>query len=439
MPSLGADMDAGTLVAWHLAVGDHVTRGDIVAEVDTDKSVIDVETFATGTVEAILVSEGQRVPVGTPLAIIREDAVVPQKDVVAPHEGPAAPHEGAAATREGAVPAHEAGPAVRDAAGAPGPGPDSRAGRRPVSPLARRHARSLGVDLADVTGTGPDGVVTTADVERFAAARGTAERGPAERGPAERATAERATAERGGAEPVAAGQVAPARAPLSGAERQSALRRAVAASMARSKREIPHYYLATDVDASRAVRWLDDRNRVLPVTQRVLPAALLLKATALALRETPDLNGFWEDGAFRAAEHVHLGVAVALRGGGLVAPAIHDADLLPLDDLMTRLRDLVGRARAGGLRSSEMSDPTITVTSLGDQGVDLVMPVIYPPQVAIVGIGRIRERPWAVDGMLGVRPIVTLTLAADHRVTDGHRGAQFLTALDRLLQDPEAL
>ena len=417
MPSLGADMDAGTLVAWHLAVGDHVTRGDIVAEVDTDKSVIDVETFATGTVEAILVSEGQRVPVGTPLAIIREDAEVPQKDVVAPHEG-------AEATREGAVPAHEAGPVVRDAAGAPVPGPDSRAGRRPVSPLARRHARSLGVDLADVTGTGPDGAVTTADVERFAAARG---------------PAERATAERGGAARAAAGQVAPARAPLSGAERQSALRRAVAASMARSKREIPHYYLATDVDASRAVRWLDDRNRVLPVTQRVLPAALLLKATALALRETPDLNGFWEDGAFRAAEHVHLGVAVALRGGGLVAPAIHDADLLPLDDLMTRLRDLVGRARAGGLRSSEMSDPTITVTSLGDQGVDLVMPVIYPPQVAIVGIGRIRERPWAVDGMLGVRPIVTLTLAADHRVTDGHRGAQFLTALDRLLQDPEAL
>ncbi len=410
-------MDAGTLVAWHLAVGDHVTRGDIVAEVDTDKSVIDVETFATGTVEAILVSEGQRVPVGTPLAIIREDAEVPQKDVAAPHQGAAAP-------REGAVPPREAGPAVRDAAGAPVPGPDSRAGRRPVSPLARRHARSLGVDLADVTGTGPDGVVTTADVERFAAERG---------------TAERATAERGGAERAEAEPVAPAHAPLSGAERQSALRRAVAASMARSKREIPHYYLATDVDASRAVRWLDDRNRALPVTQRVLPAALLLKATALALRETPDLNGFWEDGAFRAAEHVHLGVAVALRGGGLVAPAIHDADVLPLGDLMTRLRDLVGRARAGGLRASEMSDPTITVTSLGDQGVDLVMPVIYPPQVAIVGIGRIRERPWAVDGMLGVRPIVTLTLAADHRVTDGHRGAQFLTALDRLLQDPEAL
>jgi pyruvate/2-oxoglutarate dehydrogenase complex dihydrolipoamide acyltransferase (E2) component len=422
MPSLGADMDAGTLVAWHLAVGDHVTRGDIVAEVDTDKSVIDVETFATGTVEAILVSEGQRVPVGTPLAIIREDAEVPQKGVAAPHEGAAAP-------REGAPPPREVVSVVRDAAGAPVPGPDVRAGRHPVSPLARRHARSLGVDLADVTGTGPDGAVTTADVERFAAARATAERGTAERG----------TAERGGAEPVAAEQVAPAHVPLSGAERQSALRRAVAASMARSKREIPHYYLATDVDASRAVRWLDDRNRVLPVTERVLPAALLLKATALALRETPDLNGFWEDGAFRAAEHVHLGVAVALRGGGLVAPAIHDADLLPLGDLMARLRDLVGRARAGGLRSSEMSDPTITVTSLGDQGVDLVMPVIYPPQVAIVGIGRIRERPWAVDGMLGVRPIVTLTLAADHRVTDGHRGAQFLTALDRLLQDPEAL
>ena len=223
------------------------------------------------------------------------------------------------------------------------------------------------------------------------------------------------------------------------AERQAAVRRAVGASMARSKREIPHYYLASDIDMDRAVRWLDDRNASVPVTDRMLPAVLLLKATALALRETPDLNGFWEQDAFRPADGVHLGVAIALRGGGLVAPALHDTDHLTLTELMTGLRDLVARARAGRLRSSEASEPTITVTSLGDQGVDVVQPVIYPPQVAIVGFGRIRPRPWAAGGMLGVRPVVTATLAADHRVSDGHRGAVFLTALDRLLQAPEEL
>ena len=209
--------------------------------------------------------------------------------------------------------------------------------------------------------------------------------------------------------------------------------------MARSKREIPHYYLACDIDMSHAVHWLDERNAAVPVTERMLPAVLLLKATALALHETPDLNGFWEQDAFRPADGVHLGVAIALRGGGLVAPALHDTDHLTLAELMTGLRDLVARARAGRLRSSEASEPTITVTSLGDQGVDVVQPVIYPPQVAIVGFGRIRPRPWAVDGMLGVRPVVTATLAADHRVSDGHRGAVFLTALDRLLQAPEEL
>ncbi len=398
MPSLGADMDSGTLIAWHTAVGDHVARGDIVAEVDTDKSVIDVETFATGTVEELLVAEGARVPVGTPLAVIREDAV--------------------------------AGPPVA-----------ARPARRPAaSPLARRHAAALGIDLASVTGTGPGGAVTTSDVDHFATAHGAGPAAPpalaAVSASAEQPAPLRAVPA-GPAAPVPAEQPAPQ--PLSKAERQAALRRAIGASMARSKREIPHYYLACDIDMSHGVQWLDERNAAVPVTERMLPAVLLLKATALALHETPDLNGFWESDAFRPADGVHLGVAIALRGGGLVAPAIHDADRLTPAELMAGLRDLVARARAGRLRSSEASEPTITVTSLGDQGVDVVQPVIYPPQVAIVGFGRIRPRPWAVDGMLGVRPVVTATLAADHRVSDGHRGAVFLTALDHLLQAPEAL
>ncbi len=166
---------------------------------------------------------------------------------------------------------------------------------------------------------------------------------------------------------------------------------------------------------------------------------LLLKASALAARQVPEVNGFWLDDRLQCADQVHLGVAVSLRGGGLVAPAIHDADEKDLDTLMRELRDVVQRARSGHLRSSEMSDPTITVTSLGDQGVDEVYGVIYPPQVALVGIGRITHRPVAVNGLIGVRPVVRLTLAGDHRATDGHTGARYLAAIERLLQRPEEL
>jgi pyruvate dehydrogenase E2 component (dihydrolipoamide acetyltransferase) len=166
---------------------------------------------------------------------------------------------------------------------------------------------------------------------------------------------------------------------------------------------------------------------------------LLLKAVALAVSEAPEMNGYWVDGAFRASESVHIGVAISLRGGGLVAPAIHDVEQVSLNDLMAQLRDLVNRARANKLRSSELSDPSITVTNLGEQGVGTVFGVIYPPQVALVGFGTIQQRPWAVDGLLGVRPILTATLSADHRASVGHRGAQFLAAIDRRLQEPEKL
>jgi pyruvate dehydrogenase E2 component (dihydrolipoamide acetyltransferase) len=217
------------------------------------------------------------------------------------------------------------------------------------------------------------------------------------------------------------------------------MRQAIARSMAHSKREIPHYYLANHIDLDRALGWLTAHNEDRPISERILPAVLLLKATALALRETPDLNGYWVDGGFRPSESIHLGVAISLREGGLVAPAIHDVDRLSLEELMLSLRDLVNRARSWRLRSSEMSDPTITVTNLGDRGVETAFPVIIPPQVAIVGFGRVVDQLVAVDGQPVVHPVVHATLAGDHRVTDGHRGALFLDALDRLLQEPENL
>ena len=216
------------------------------------------------------------------------------------------------------------------------------------------------------------------------------------------------------------------------------MRHAIGALMGRSKKEIPHYYLATTVDMSESLAWLTGANAARGVEERLLPAVLLLKATALAARRHPAMNGFWTDRR-EESEHVHLGVAVSLRGGGLVAPAIHDADRLSLDELMSSLKDLVGRARSGSLRSSEMSDPTITVTNLGDQGVEEVFGVIYPPQVALVGFGRLVEQPRAVGGLIGIRPVVRATLSADHRVSDGHTGALFLNTIAQLLQQPAEL
>lgn len=166
---------------------------------------------------------------------------------------------------------------------------------------------------------------------------------------------------------------------------------------------------------------------------------LLLKAVAVAVREFPEMNGFWVDDAFKLSDAVHVGVAIALRQGGLIAPAIHDVDKKNLDEIMANLRDLVKRMRAGVLRSSEIADATLTVTSLGEQGVETVFGVIYPPQVALVGFGKIVERPWAANGMVGAKPVMMTSLAADHRASDGHRGGLFLSAIDRLLQTPEKL
>jgi pyruvate dehydrogenase E2 component (dihydrolipoamide acetyltransferase) len=418
MPSLGADMTHGRLVEWLVKPGDAVHRGDIVAVVDTSKAEIDVEIFEDGVIGELLIEEGELVPVGTVLATV--GAETPSAAPTAPAATPIAPP---------ATPI--APPATRPPAVSPAPAPvPAGDGRVHASPVARRVAEQLGVDLSTLVGTGPHGAISKADVER-AAAQPVAERPPAPAPPPERPP--HPAPPEGPPAPVPP----PPRAPAD--THQDAMRQTIAALMARSKREIPHYYLTQDVDMTRALAWLERHNAEVPIAGRLLPAALLLAATARATREFPDFNGFFEDGARRPSERVHLGVAIAMRGGGLIAPAILDADRLTPPELMDALRDLVARTRRGGLRGSELSEPTITVTSLGDQGVTSVLGVIYPPQVAIVGFGRVQERAWAEGGMVGARPLVSATLAADHRVSDGHGGGLFLAAIDGHLQRPEEL
>ncbi len=393
MPALGADMDHGTLVEWLKKPGDTIAHGDTIAVVETEKGAIEVEVFEDGTIERLIANPGERLPVGTPIAIIRSPGE-PVPTAAAP-EVPVPTTTTAPALAPTPIPATapvQAAPAV--ATPPPAEAQPSRPHR--VSPAARRRASELRVDADKLVGTGPDGAVLIADVEAVSLA-------------------------------------APARAPA------PSMRAVIGAAMARAKREIPHYYLSHTIDFEPSLRWLEGENLKRPVTERMLYGVLLLKAVALVLREFPEFNGQFTNGEFKSSAAIHMGVAISIRQGGLIAPAIHDVNKRSLADLMVALRDLVRRARAGGLRTSELSDGTITVTSLGEQGVEGIFPIIYPPQVAIVGFGTIASRPWVVGDAILPRRVITASLSGDHRVSDGHRGGRFLASLDSLLQEPEKL
>jgi pyruvate dehydrogenase E2 component (dihydrolipoamide acetyltransferase) len=398
MPALGADMDEGTLDEWLVKPGDKVTRGQIVAVVETTKAAVEIECWQEGTVGELLVPVGETVQVGAALATL-----------LAPGERAEKRPRASARHRP---PAGEAKPAAEPAKAPVAPQGAPRR-RRWVSPAARRLAQSLHVDIDAVSGTGPQGAVIISDVEHAAASieHAAAAKKPKDKAPTKATPADRA----------------------------AQMRKSIAAAMSRSKREIPHYYLADEIVLEKSLTWLTTRNAQRSIDERVLPAVLLLKAVGVAAQRFGEFNGFWRDDGFEPANGVHVGVGISLRGGGLVAPAIHDVPEKKLDELMDGLTDLVARARAFSLRSSEMSDPTITVTNLGDKGVDTVFGVIYPPQVAIVGFGQPAQRVCVIDGGIRVVTTVQATLAADHRASDGHRGALFLTAINELLQQPDLL
>ena len=383
MPVLGADMKTGELVAWLKKPGDTVQKGEVIAEVDTEKAVVEIESMFSGVVERLLVATGDKVPVGTVLAVIRSEST----EEGAPSVGPAV-----------APPPERLARAARPAT------PASAAGRLRISPVAQKLADEKGVDLSGILGSGPGGRIMVHDVEEALA------RAP--------------------------GAPAPPTAPI---DRALRMRQAIAGAMSRSHREIPHFYVESVIDMSRAIAWLTEENARRTVARRLIYGVLIVKAAALALKKVPELNAVWSGDHVDLKPDIHVGVAIALPGSGLVAPAIHNTDALSLDELMTQLRDLVRRARAGRLRSSEVADPTITVTSLGEEGAESVFGLIYPPQVALVGFGRLTERPAVVEGRLEVRKAIHASLAGDHRALDGYRGSVYLAEVEHLLQEPESL
>lgn len=351
MPALGAEMTNGTLLEWKVKKGDQIKAHDIIAIIDTDKAAIEIESFRGGIIEDLIVKPGEKVPIGTLLAYIRESEE-PQK-----------------------VPESDLKPL-----------PSSLK----ISPLARKLAQELDVDISKIQGTGQDGAIVEADIRKASSVK-----------------------------PTAVTAIA---------DHSVSMQKAIAAAMSRSNREIPHYYLSYEIDLIKALNWLEKYNHEHPITERILYAALLIKAVALALKKNPQFNGFFINEEFKPSDSVHMGFAISLRGGGLIAPALLNADSLSLVETMKRLADLVERTRSGKLRGQELSDSTITITNLGDLGVDSVFGVIYPPQVALIGFGKITSKN-----------TIIATLSADHRVSNGILGSRLLTTINQLLQEPEKM
>ena len=389
MPSLGADMEDGTLVEWRVKTGDTVKRGDIIADVDTQKGLIEIEVFDEGIIDQLMIKEGEKVPVGTVMALIEPDKekmkakaeIKIKADVI---------------SSDKVVKKEPAGELVNHSSN-----------RIKISPLAKKIAQKEGVDISVIKGSGPEGSIVKHDIEE--------------------AIESKIEIETEIPQPKEKKKVA-----------SKNIRLAIAAAMSKSNREIPHFYLETKIDMTKALNWLEETNKQRDVKNRLLSVVLLIKATAKALKKVPELNAYWESD-LQLKKNVNIGFAVSLRSGGLVIPAIHDADHKTVDKLMDTLNDLIPRAKTLNLRSSELSESSATITNIGEGNVDKVYGVIYPPQVALIGFGNISEQPWAENGALSVRSVVNVTLAADHRAIDGHLGSKFLTSIKNNLQIPEEL
>lgn len=374
MPSLGADMEAGTLVEWLVKPGDVVKRGDIIAMVDTQKGLFDIEIFDAGRIDQLILNVGEKAPVGTVMATLNREKETPKVMIETEKEK-----------------------------GTQMVAPTQTLLTFKASPLAKRIAKELGIDLSSIKGTGEEGAIIKVDVEN------------------------------------AARQIKAIKPPVQKTvATQETIRMAVAAAMTKSNKEIPHYYLETKVDMNRALTWLVEANKQRSVKQRLLPVVLFIKAVAKALTDVPQLNAYWEDG-LQLKEQINIGFVISLRTGGILIPAIHDVDNKTLDEIMEWINETIPRVRAMNLRSSDITATTITLTSLAGGSAETVFGIIYPPQVAIVGIGSVTEQPWAENGMLDVRPVVKVTLSADHRATDGQMGSRFLIAMKNYLQKPEEL
>lgn len=395
LPALGMAQDTGKIVEWLKAEGQHVTAGEPLVVIETDKAAVDLEAPATGILAQVSAKAGDEVPVARVIALIlsaeEAEAGVSQPDRVP------APAATAVAERD---PSPSARPAAAAAPASVPSQPHGANGRRLASPKARRIAAERGVNLATLRGTGPGGVVLAADV-------------PAAVNPA----------------------IAPTGAVIGGSE-MNAIWRLMAERTTQSWTTIPHFFLVREVAAEALIAW---RARAAPgASERVTYTDLLIKIVAEALRRHPRLNASWQDGAIVHHDEINIGLAVAV-ADGLVVPVIHQAGDLTPSGIASRRTELVGRARAGKPRPPDLAGGTFTISNLGMYGIDAFNAIINAPQAAILAVGRMADRVVPVNGQPAVRPMMTLSLSCDHRVVDGARGAAFLSTVAALIEDPPVL
>lgn len=451
MPQLGYDMREGTVVRWIKQEGDEVVANEVIAEIETDKAVVEFKPTTGGVLRRIVAGEGEAVPVGQLIAVIGDadealpdDLATPAGAV--PSDAPPAPEPTAAATAPAAAASAPAGevrasPIARrlarergvDLATVIGSGPGGRiveadvlaaadaaraaadAGRVLASPLARRLARERGIDLATVTGTGPGGRIVEADINAAAAAVPSV--------------------------PEPQPEPAPAAAPTpEGAERAelSRMRQAIASVTSGSKREAPHFYVAVDIDMTAAMALRRDINDELPSASRVSVNDLIVKASALAIGKHPKFNSFYRGDHLQMNSSINVGIAIALESG-LIVPGIPECESKTLAQIAAASRDLIDRANNGRLQAEEYTGTTYSVSNLGMFDVDSFTAIIFPPHAAILAVGAVKEQPVARDGQLAIAEIMKATLSVDHRVADGAEAAQFLMEVKRLLEKPVSL
>jgi len=435
MPQMGADMTEGTLVKWVKQVGDQVNRGEVLAEIETDKATVELEAFESGVLKKLVVEEGETVPVGQVIAILgaADEQVEGETPRQPAAETPARRGHGEASARQNAgtttAQREEAPPPapeteqmhVNITPGAGGAGADGAAGggRLRVSPVARRIAEDAGLDLARVTGTGPDGRILRRDVEAAISGRQ--------------------------AEPAAPTATAPARpAPAASAKGEAAaqpltrMRQAIARRMSQSKQTAPHYYLTLDIDMTEAMAFRSQLNASASEEQKVSVNDLVVKACALALERHPKFNAEFSESGLRMHADINIDIGIAM-DEGLIAPAILGCAGKTLGQIARESKDLVARAKSGALRAEEYSDGTFTITNLGAYGVETLIGIINPPQAAILGVGSVMPQPAVRDGQVVVRQLMKVALSADHRVSDGAEGARFIKEIQSLLENPVSL
>jgi pyruvate dehydrogenase E2 component (dihydrolipoamide acetyltransferase) len=387
MPQMGFDMEEGTVIRWLKAEGDNVDRGEPIVEVETDKATVEVEAFDSGLLRRIVISEGVTVPVGQVIGIIAAaDEDIPSIESPAP--GPSV----------------KAGPVVATPT-PPTPSPPAKADRLLVSPLAKRIAEEKGVDLSNVTGTGPKGRITKEDV-------------------------------------LAAAEVPPSSTPAPTGDTEvtelSRMGQTIARRMTQSKQEVPHFYVTASIDMTRAMALREELNELWAGEARLTVNDLIIKASALALARFPTFNAHYADGKIVRNPSLNIGVAIALEDG-LIAPAILDCGGKTLKEISAASRDLSARARDGVLRPQEYTEATIAISNLGMFQVDSFIAIINPGQSASIAVGSVTKQPVVREGQITIADVMQCTISADHRVVNGADAAQFVNEIKSFLEKPSSL